>query len=76
MRRLIAAAIRQDERDALSATLSAKGILGPLGVFSSLAWTSDAGSSVCVEATIRAATFLGRKRFEVEVVMKGDTVSP
>ena len=65
--RILNAARRQDERDALSA----EAILQPLGVFSSLAWTSNAGSSVCVEATIKAATFLGRKRFEVEVVMKG-----
>jgi hypothetical protein len=67
LERLETAVTQQDERDA---------ILGPLGVCSTLAWTSDDGSSVCVEATIKAATFLGRKRFEVEVVMKGDTVSP
>jgi hypothetical protein len=69
--RLETAVIQQDRRDALSAEATAE----LPGVFSSLAWTS-AGSSVCVQATIRGATFLGRKRFEVEIVMKGDTVSP
>jgi hypothetical protein len=64
--KVFAAAIRQEKRDALSP----KAILEPLGVFSSLTWTSDTGASVRVEATIRAATFFGRKRFEIEVVMK------
>lgn len=53
--RLFNASIVQDERD----VPFAEAILQPLGKYGSLTWMSDYGSSICVEATIKAVAFLG-----------------
>ncbi|KAI3319123.1 heterokaryon incompatibility protein-domain-containing protein [Xylariaceae sp. AK1471] len=55
----------QDERNASPDMANFQ----PLGRFSSLTWITDAGSSVLIEATIKVNVFLGRERFNVEIMI-------
>lgn len=55
----------KEERDTSPAVTDPQ----PLGAFSSLTCVTDSGS-ICIEATIKANEFLGRKRFDVEVTIK------